>query len=160
MKTNAKMKQHIDSVKTDSKDNFSIDLTRVENIIFPKFFEWDGCVLLSQVRNGELPNNFLPNQFVPDRTALEADYNHIHLNDIFDEGVHPDAILNIGIKTLEVWAAVLYKQFNGRRKFLLILSYDSEEVVLRFYTVRQNEVPWLDTSKLESYLDGLMLIEI
>lgn len=160
MKTNDKMKQHIDSVKTDRMNNFSIDLTRVENIIFPKFFEWDGCVLLSQDRSGELPTHFSPNQFVPDRSALEADYNHIHLNDIFDEGVHPDAILNIGIKTLEVWAAVLYMQFNGRRKFMLILSYDGKEVVLRFYTVRQYEVPWLDTSKLESYLDGLMLIEI
>lgn len=160
MKINAKMKQHIDSVQTDSMNNFFIDLTRVESIIFPKFTEWDGCVLLIQDRNDELPTHFSPNQFVPDRTAFEADYNHIHLNDIFDEGVHPDAILNIGIKTLEVWAAVLYKQFNGRKNFILILSYDGEEVVLRFYTFRQNEVPWLDTSKLESYLDGLMLIEI
>ncbi|MWC31402.1 hypothetical protein [Paenibacillus sp. MMS18-CY102] len=159
MKTNSKMRKCFDSlVKTDG--NFTIDLTRIESVIFPKFFEWDGCVLLSQERNNELQTHFSPNQFVPDRTAFEADYNHIHLNDIFDEDVHPDAILNIGIKTLEVWAAVLYKQYNGRRNFVLILSYDGEEVVLRFYTVRQNEVPWLDISKLESYLDGLMLIEM
>lgn len=161
MKTNSKMKQYLDSlVKTGSIDNFTIDLTRVESIIFPIFFEWDDCILLSQERNSELPTHFLPNQFVSDRTGFEADYNHIHLNDIFDEVVHPDAILNIGTKILEVWAAVLYRQYNGHRRFMLILSYDGEEVVLRFYTVRENEVAWLNTSTLESYLDGLMIIEI
>lgn len=160
MKTNAKMKQYIDTVKTDSMINPTIDFTSLESIIFPSFFEWNDCVLLSQRKDSELPTYFSPNQFVPDRTAFEADYNHIHLNDIFDEGAHPDLILNIGIKIFEVWAAVLYKQFNGRRKFMLILSYDGEEVILRFYTVREDEVPWLDTSKLESYLDGLMLIQI
>jgi len=82
--------------------------------------------------------------------------NHIHLNDFFDDEVHPNTILNLGIKILEVWAAILYKQFNGFRMFNLILSYDGEEIVLRFYTVRENEVPWLDSSKLESYFDGLI----
>lgn len=160
MKTNTKMKPYLDTLKTDKKHNFTFDLVSVESIIFPEFLEWDGCVLLSQERNSELPTHFTSNQFVPDRTAFEADYNHIHLTDFFDEEVHPNAILNIGIKILEVWAAVLYKQFNGDRHFNLILSYDGEEVVLRFYTVRENEVQWLDTSKLESYFDGLMLIEI
>lgn len=161
MRTNSKMKQYLDSLMKNNRiNNFTIDLIKIESIIFPNFFEWDGCVLLSRGRNNELPNHFLPNQFIPDRTAFEADYNHIHLNDIFDEGVHSDAILNIGIKILEVWAAVLYRQYNGHRKFMLLLSYDGEEVVLRFYAVREKEVSWLDTSKLESYLDGLMLIEI
>ncbi|SMG49190.1 hypothetical protein [Paenibacillus aquistagni] len=160
MKTNAKMKQYIDTVKTNSMmNNFTIDFTALESIIFPSFFEWDDCVLLSQLKGSELPTHFSPNQFVTDRTAFEADYNHIHLNDTFGEGVHPDSILNIGIKILGVWEAILYKQFNGRRKFMLILSYDGEDVILRFYTVRENEVPWLDTSKLELYMDGLMLIE-
>lgn len=161
MKTNSKMKQYLAPLlNLESTESVSIDLKRVESIIFPKFFEWDGCVLLSQQQDSELPTHFSPSKFVPDRAAFEADYNHIHLNDSFDEGVHPDAILNIGIKIIEVWAAALYRQFNGRKNFMLILSYDGEEVVLRFYTVRQNEVPWLDISKLESYLDGMMLIEI
>lgn len=132
----------------------------MKNVIFPNFYEWNGYILLSQNKDSELQTHFSPNQIVPDKTALEADYNRIHLNDIFDEGVRPDVILNVGIKILEVWVAVLYMQFNGRKNFILILSYDGEEVVLRFYTVRQDEVPWLDTSKLESYSDGLMLIEI
>ena len=161
MKTNLKMKQYLDSlIKIESINNFIIDFSKLESIIFPKFIEWDGCVLLSQERDIVLPSHFLPNQFTSDRTAFEADYNHIHLNDFFDEVISSDVILNIGTKILQVWAAVLYKQYNGRRKFMLILSCDGEEVVLRFYTLRENEVPWLDTSKLESYFDGLMLIEI
>ncbi|MBD7970442.1 hypothetical protein [Paenibacillus gallinarum] len=159
MKTNSKMKQYLDSMKTGSMNNISNELSKIENIILPRFFEWDGCVLLNQEKNSELATYFSPNQFVPDRTAFEADYNHIHLNDYFDEGINPDAILNIGIRILEVWAAVLYRQYNGHRKFMLILSYDSEEIVLRFYTVRGNEVPWLNTTELESYLDGLLIIE-
>ncbi|MEK5056886.1 hypothetical protein [Paenibacillus sp. FSL H7-0326] len=154
------MKQYINTIKTENVNNFTVEFNRLENIIFPSFLEWDNCVLLSQQKESELPTHFSSNQFVSDRTAFEADYNHIHLNDIFDEGVHPDLILNIGIKILEVWTAVLYKEFNGLRKFMLILSYDAEEVVLRFYNVRKNEVPWLDSAKLDSYLDGLMLIEI
>ncbi|MCX7570489.1 hypothetical protein OS242_11000 [Tumebacillus sp. DT12] len=160
MKINSIMKQYIDSMDIDSMKNLAIDFTRVESIIFPKFFEWDGCVLLSQQRDKALPTHFLPSQFVPDRTAFEADYNHIHLNDFFDECSNFNALLSVGIKMLEVWAAVLHKQYIGRRKFMLILSCDDEEVVLRFYVVRENEAPWLDTSKLDSYLDGLVIIEI
>lgn len=159
MKTNLKMKQYLDSlVKTEY--NFTINLKRIENIIFPKFFDWDGCVLLSQDRNNELQAHFTPNPFVTDRTAFEAGYNHIHLNDYLDDDISADTILNIGIKILEVWAAVLYKQYKGSKNFMLILAYDGEEVILRFFTVRKNEVPWLDLSKLEEYLDGILLIEV
>lgn len=160
MRINTKMKLYLDHLKTDNKYNFSFDLASAEYIIFPKFLEWDGCILLKKERNNEIPTHFTPNQVVPDRTAFEADYNHIHLNDFFDEEVYPDTILNIGIKIFEVWAAILYKQFNGYRKLILILSYDGEDVVLRFYTLREKEVPWLNLSRLESYFDGLMFVEI
>lgn len=160
MKTNTRMQRYLDAIQTEKKNNCNLDLSNVENIIFPEFLEWDGCVLLKHDRSGELPTRFTSNQFKPDKTAFEADYNHVHLNDFFDEEVHSDGILNIGIKILQVWAAVLYQQFKGLRQFDLILSLDGEEVVLRFYTVRENEVPWLDKAKLESYFDGLLLIEI
>jgi hypothetical protein len=162
LRINTNMKKYLDElVSTELKSNHcSIDLNGIENIIFPTFFEWDGCILLRQERNDALPSQFLPNQFIPDRTAFEAEYNHIHLNDIFDEVFQPTQILQLGIKILEVWAAVLYRQFDTKRNFILILSYDGEEIVLRFYTVRENEAQWLDTSSLESYLDGLMVIEI
>jgi len=160
MKTNSKMKQYLDSVKTNEMNSITIDLTKIENIIFPEFIAWDDCVLLSQEGDSELPSHFSPNQFVPDRTAFEADYNHIHLNDVFDEVDQPEGLLNIGTKILEIWAAVLYRQYKGHRRFMLILSYDGEEVVLRFYTVRENELPWLNISTLESYLDGLMILEV
>ncbi|MNI94720.1 hypothetical protein D3C73_1528620 [compost metagenome] len=79
---------------------------------------------------------------------------------MFDEVLQPIHVLKIATEILEIWAALLYRQFNSQRNFILILSYDSEDVVLRFYSVREDESPWLDISSLESYLDGLMIVEI
>ncbi|MCY9738062.1 hypothetical protein M5X17_30700 [Paenibacillus alvei] len=162
LKINSKMQKYLDElVNTELQAiNCNIDINGIENIIFPAFIEWDGCVLLKQERNVELPNHFSPNQFITDRTAFEADYNHIHLNEMFDEVFQPSQIFKIAIKILDVWTAVLYRKFNTQRSFCLILSYDGEDIVIRFYSVRENESPWLDISSIESYLDGLMIVEI
>ncbi|EPY14884.1 hypothetical protein [Paenibacillus alvei] len=162
MKLNSKMQHYLDGLASTElrTNNYNINLNGVKEVVFPEFIEWDGCVLLKQEKNDPLPHQFSPNQFIPDRTAFEADYNHIHLNDIFDEILQPNQIFYLSTKIIDVWAAVLSRQFKSRYRFILILSFDSDEVVLRFYTVRDNETPWLDTSALESYLDGLLLIEI
>ncbi|WP_017687506.1 hypothetical protein [Paenibacillus sp. PAMC 26794] len=157
---NSKMQMYLDELKNiEIQDrNCSIDFGSIESIIFPTFIEWDDCILLRQKGNTELPPHFSPNQFISDRTAFEANFNHIHLNDMFDD--EPIQIFRTAIKILDVWAAVLYRQFSAQRNFILILSYDGEEIVLRFYSTREYESPWLDISSIESYLDGLMIIEI
>lgn len=48
MKANSKMKNYLGSVLTESMNNLTIDLAKVENLIFPNFFEWDDCILLNQ----------------------------------------------------------------------------------------------------------------
>lgn len=162
LKLNSKMQQYLDGLTSAELqiNNYNIDLNGVKEVVFPEFIEWDGCVLLKQEKNDPLPHQFSPNQFIPDRTAFEADYNHIHLNDIFDKILQSNQIFNLSTKIIEVWAALLSRKFKDRNRFILILSFDGDEVVLRFYTVRDNETPWLDTSTLESYLDGLLIIEI
>jgi hypothetical protein len=161
LKINSKMQKFLDEIVDKEKQSeIKIDFNTAKNIIFPEFFEWEGCVLLRQDRDDILPSQFSPNQFIPDRTAFEADYNHVHLNDFFSENFSPFQVFILATKIIEVWAATLYKQFNPNKRFILILSFDDEEAVLRFYTVRENESPWLDTSSIESYLDGLMVIEV
>lgn len=156
------MKNYLDEFTTTAiqTDNCTVDLNTITGIIFPDFFEWDGCVLLERGSENPLPPQFSPNQFIVDRTAFEADYNHVHLNDFFDEDFQPSYLLKIGIKILDVWAAFLYKKYNGNRRLILILSFDGEEVVLRFYTARENELQWIDVTAIESYLEGIIVAEI
>lgn len=115
---------------------------------------------LKQKGNADLPTHFSPNPFITDRTAFEAFYNHIHLNDLLEDVIQSNRIFKIATKILEVWASVLYRQFNAKKKFVLILSYEGEEVTLRFYSIRETESSWLNISLLESYSDGLMVVEI
>ncbi|MFD2330781.1 hypothetical protein ACFSR7_16130 [Cohnella sp. GCM10020058] len=129
-------------------------------IIFPEFFEWVGCILLKQDRIENLPSRFSQNQFISDRTALEAEYNHIHMNDLLPENLNPFQVLAFSKKLIEVWAAILHRKFSPTKRFILVLSFDEEEVVIRFYTFRESESQWVNISSLESYMDGLMVIEV
>lgn len=138
----------------------NVELSSIEPFIFPTFIEWDGCVLLKQKNAPDLPSHFKPGYVYEDRTALEASENHIHINDIFEDIIEPIQLLGIGVNMIEIWAAVLYRQFKGERNFYLVLSYDGEEAVLRFYSVRQDEPPWITVDSLDSYLDGVMVIEV
>ena len=161
LKINSKMQKFLDEITHKQKQTeFKIDFNMANNVIFPEFFEWEGCVLLRQDRNDVWLSKFSSNQFIPDRTAFEADYNHVHLNDFFPENVNPFQVFILATKIIEAWTAILYKQFSSNKRFILVLSFDGEEVVLRFYTVRENEPPWLEPSSIESYLDGLMIIEV
>lgn len=141
-------------------DICNIEFSSLEDIIFPVFIEWDECILLKQKGNADLPTHFSPDPFITDRTAFEAFYNHIHLNDFLEDIIRPNQVFKMATKILEVWASVLYRQFNTQKRFVLILSYDGEEVTLRFYSIRETESSWLNISLLESYSDGLMLMEI
>lgn len=106
MKINSKMQKFLDEVVNKEKQSeIKIDFNTAKNIIFPEFFEWEGCVLLRQERNHILPSQFSPNQFIPDRTAFEADYNHVHLNDFFSENFSPFQVFILATKIIEVWSA-------------------------------------------------------
>lgn len=156
------MQIHLDELENIEvkADICNIEFSSLEDIIFPVFIEWDECILLNQKGNADLPTHFSPDPFITDRTAFEAFYNHVHLNDLLEDVMQPNQVFKMAIKILEVWASVLYRQFNTQKRFVLILSYDGEEVTLRFYSIRETDSSWLNISSLESYSDGLMVIEI
>lgn len=160
VKKNIKMKQYLASMKMDYKQQNIADLSTIDFIVFPRFVEWDNCVLLKQKESIDLPQKFVPNAFCPDRTALEAMYNHIHFNDLLNTSLGHDSILDIGIKVMETWTSALYTNYGSNKKITIVLSTDGEEVTLRFYTMRDNEPSWLRLSQLENYIEGLMIAEI
>lgn len=161
MLVKSKMQIHLDELENTEVEAsiYNIEFSSLKDIIFPVFIEWDECIVLKQKGNADLPTHFSPNPFITDRTAFEASHNHIHLNDFVEDIIQPKQIFKMATKILEVWASVLYRQFNTQKRFVLILSYDGEEVTLRFYSIRETESSWLNISSLESYSDGLMIIE-
>lgn len=106
---NSKMRIHLDEFGNTEveADICNIEFSSLEDIIFPVFIEWDECILLKQKGNADLPTHFSPNPFITDRTAFEAFYNHIHLNDLLEDVMRPNQVFKMATKILEVWASVL-----------------------------------------------------
>lgn len=128
------------------------------HLLAPQFVEWDNCVLLVQDCDMSLPERFIPNHFCPDRTGYEAGFNHVHLNDYIDEH-DPLLVLKFGLEIIRVWRSSLKKQFP-EKEFVLVLSFDGEECVLRFYMKRHDSIPWIDIHSLEEYQEGIMVVNI
>ncbi|WP_342561916.1 hypothetical protein NST84_20020 [Paenibacillus sp. FSL R7-0345] len=107
------------------------------------FTLWEDCVLLeNSLQNEKLPVSFSATRY-DDRTSLEADINHLHMNTLFTQEVTPVSLL---------------QSEYPERSFHLILSYDGEEVVIRFYNLREHELPWIDIDDLENFkLEGVLV---
>ncbi|QTH45382.1 hypothetical protein J4772_13795 [Cohnella sp. LGH] len=142
-------------------ETYSIELPGYEYVIFPQFIEWNECVLLENDETDSLPASFKPTTFIPDRTGFEANHNHVHLNDLIEVTEdHPNEVLRIALKIMRLWEAGLYKEFHKTKKLLLILTFDGEDAVLRFHAIRETEPPWLNIESLDSFLEGVLLVEI
>ncbi|MDO3413319.1 hypothetical protein QWJ34_26440 [Saccharibacillus sp. CPCC 101409] len=138
-----------------------IDEIGFERLCQPVFVEWDGCVLLQSEHTAGLPSNFQPGPLWSDRTALEAFRNHIHINDLFTGTCSPLQAFRTGLHLFEAWHSALNRTFaGGEQPILLVLSFDGEEAVLRFYVKRSNEPVWLNEASLEDYAEGLMVAGI
>lgn len=152
MLLNNQMKDYLKDVNPDeSKQHI--------DPIWTSFTSWDDCILLERnLRNVKLPNNFSATYF-HDRTSLEADINHVHLNTIFKQDENSIVILRFALTILDIWERKLEKDYP-ERNFHLILSYDGEEVVLRFYSLREHEPSWVDVENLENYKEEGLLVRI
>lgn len=162
MIVNSRMEQYLSHLLDEQTNqmNISIDQAEIQNLVTPYFFEWDQCVLLKQSSVEELPVSFVPNSYLLDRTAFEAYYNHIHLNDCINSTSGSYHLLQTAIEIIEIWKITLFNQFKNRKRFIIILSYDGEDCVLRFHTLREEERSWLNVDSLESYAEGIMMIEV
>ncbi|CAM4503297.1 hypothetical protein [Paenibacillus typhae] len=121
------------------------------------FTLWEDCVLLeNSLKNVTLPESFSAMRY-DDRTSIEADFNHLHMNTLFTQEVTPVSLLQSALSLLNEWERKLKAEYP-ERSFHLILSYDGDDVVVRFYGLRESELPWIDIDNLENYkLEGVLV---
>ncbi|WP_054939968.1 hypothetical protein [Paenibacillus ihuae] len=162
MYINSKLQVYLDEIQANvTLHGHNVYTKEAERIASPVFFELDGCVLLDQGTGDELPAQFSPDAVTPDRTAFEAQYNHLHLTDYYtDPPISPIGVFSIGVELVAIWTTQLKQQFSGRRQFVIVLSFDGEETVLRFFTRRFDEPVWADIAGIEKYIDGVMIVEV
>lgn len=158
MKMNNQMKEKLFNLKSDSKN---LDVFLTISLFNPEFVEWDGCVfvnLLGKLKISE--EKFMKNEMMNDRTELETFKNEILLIDVFPELEDDlDFTLEIGVKLIEVWGRTL-KCLFPEKNFCLFLSHSDFGSTVNFYTLRENDVPWIDMSDLEKYADEALLVEL
>ncbi|ODP30013.1 hypothetical protein PTI45_00466 [Paenibacillus nuruki] len=98
------MEKNIENIKK------RVDLSECKELFSPCFLEWDQCVLLYQSHMDTLPNYFVANPYIADRTAFEAYYNYVHLDDCVDSIADSHYLLKIAIEIIEIWKVTLFKQ--------------------------------------------------
>ncbi|XEC97301.1 hypothetical protein AB6A23_12535 [Paenibacillus tarimensis] len=131
------------------------------NIVWPSFVEIDGCVLIQNEENPikKLNMDFILEQF-GDRTGFEAAENHVHMIDVskfFEK--HPYEGLRFAMKLVNIWAVKLKLDFPDY-KFVIILSFQDDDSIIRFHRMRENEQPWVEIDNLDGYKDEGILVEI
>ncbi|MEY8745142.1 hypothetical protein AB9M62_38365 [Bacillales bacterium AN1005] len=142
MKTNRGMKNLLNNLK-DSNPQISL------NLFNPDFYEWNDCILLetSGLRN----THTIEETIYQDRTDLEASINHYHIEN-----------LKTGLKLIANWEEHLKLKYP-EREFVLILSstLTGEDVVIRFYQLRNDGPEWIKLKDLEGYREeAILVIEI
>lgn len=116
------------------------------NLFNPDFCVWDNCIVIDASSLRE--RGSIEETIYHDRTDLEASINHYHLDD-----------LRTGIKLISNWEENL-KLSYPERDFILILSSttEGEDVVIRFYQLRDNEAEWIKLNNLEGYKEEAILV--
>jgi len=128
---------------TESTLSMSLDLFN------PDFCIWNGCILLdaSSLRN----IHSIEKTIYRDQTDLEASINHYHIEN-----------LKTGLELIKNWEERLKLKYP-KREFILILSstISGEDVVIRFYQLRNDEPEWIKLKDLEAYREeAILVIEI
>ncbi len=146
--------------KKSTYSSIEMQYPKIREVLFPRFIEWDGCVLLAQNEQLDLPNKFIPTPYCPDKTGFEAGENHIHFSDYLEK-VHKNPLegLRIALEIMDIWTCRLKKKFP-ETKFLIILSFDGEDAILRFHTMREDEPFWIDITNLDGFSEGIAILEI
>ncbi|QYK63354.1 hypothetical protein [Paenibacillus sp. S25] len=125
---------------TESNLSMSLDLFN------PDFCMWNDCILLdaSSLRN----IHSIEKTIYQDQMDLEASINHYHIEN-----------LKTGLELIENWEERLKLKYP-KREFILILSstITGEDVVIRFYQLRNYEPEWIKLKDLEGYREEAILV--
>ena len=120
---------------------------------------WDDCVLLESVSiNNALPKTF-DESYYYDRTECEASLNHLHINTLLANDEMFEQSVCFAFTLLTIWEFQLRNSFQ-QKTFHIVLSIQAEDVVLRCYTVRTNEVTWVDLENMEAYEEEALLVKV
>lgn len=154
---NTKLSKVLSSV---GKNEFH-EYSELIDIIWPTFFEVDGCVLIQ--KDGEptrtLNEGHILNQF-GDRTGFEAAESHVHMIDVSSFFVeNPLEGLRFAMKIMSIWALKLKMDFPYY-KFLIILSFHDDDTIIRFHRLRIDEKPWINIDRLDEYKEEGVMIEV
>jgi len=157
--TNVKMDKILQEewTKKEIRSKNKVDFNRAIKYMWPEFFELGDCVFL-KVEN-QIDNNNLDclKSIYGDNTGIEASLNHIHIENVIPEykSLQRDSF-RFALILFELWEAKLKKDFP-KKSFVLSLSSIEKEHVLRFYTFRQNEKPWIDVKNIDNYMDAILV---
>lgn len=146
----------LNNYKKSLSDNY---LNKVNKFLNIKIEEWDGCILIDFKDNlKKLPSKFEPNDYIIDRTQLEAEKNHIYIDEVI-ENINNDEIESLKLAKImaEILEKRLKKQFP-KYKFYIIISQDEYSTSIRFYKIRENEIIWFDEKKINNYNQEALLV--
>jgi hypothetical protein len=156
MKTNRLMENLLKQYQISIKMDPHILDASLKSILSKGIIEMDGCYFLQAL----LPDGFDIKRAMLssiDRTGLESEVNHIHLNDSIK---YPDGngkyFLEQGIQ----YAFSLKASLPKSAKFKIILAYTLEPIIdcnIRFYKQRNDE-EWLKED-LDNYNEAIFVIE-
>lgn len=137
------------------------NLSELFHIIWPEFIEVSECVLMKKNTENlkELNMDNICRMF-GDRTGFEAADNHVHMMDLAKEfELQPLEGFKFALKLLEIWECKLKRDFP-QYQFVLILSFDGQDSILRFHRNRKEEEgSWLNNNDLDGYENTAILVE-
>jgi hypothetical protein len=155
---NKAMKQILATI--NNKEEAQFNLSDLSNIMYPDFIEVNECILMRQNNRNikKLDMDHIYRVF-GDKTGFEATDSHVHMMDLTKEfEKNPMVGLQFALKLLDTWECKLKREFP-EYKFVMILSFDGEDSILRFHRDRKEEESWLDISSLDSYENTAILIK-
>ena len=150
------MSTHLENLEKTEPTTLRLDDDKYEKVINPDFFDLDDCIILNLNGREDLPSEYNAHGFHQDRTGFEADTNHVHLVDIVKSDCCTYDWLRLGMYILDKWKSALklkYPQYS----FVLVLSFDEDDCVVRFHKKRENEVPWIDIDSIDNFHEGVMV---
>ncbi|WP_337100119.1 hypothetical protein [Paenibacillus sp. YIM B09110] len=144
---------------TKSKFNES---TVLINIVWPTFIEVEDCILIQDDQESPRTVNieFVLEQF-GDRSGFEAAESHVHMMDVSRYFMkHPKEGFSFAQKIMNMWAVKLKFDFPNYN-FLIILSFDGEDSIVRFHRIREEENLWIDIDRIEDFKnEGICIVKV
>ncbi|WP_219836079.1 hypothetical protein [Paenibacillus sp. R14(2021)] len=156
-RSNKKLNQFLDGM---GKYKFH-EHTELINIVWPTFIEVEGCILL---QNDLKPDRTINIEFVlkqfGDRSGFEASESHVHMIDVSSFFIkQPLEGLRFAMKLVDMWVVKLKLDFPDY-SFLIILSFDGGDSIIRFHRIREDEEPWINIERIDEYKDEGISIRI